>query len=154
MFNQQALLLISSKFEKNKGRNSSDSDDDSYYNNSYDPDDNQDHVKENARNFSIFFDSKDEDLKNGNLFGADKEGIKIKFVYGKDIFAVRVNSNISYDNLINKEQNRFNLPKSNQLDINSESKLNHVISELNAELIKANIISRSQNVEDLFKVGM
>jgi len=90
---------------KNKGRNygnGSESENDSYSINDYDED--HDHIKENARNFSIFFDTKDDELMNGNLFGSDKEGIKIKFVYGKEIFAVRVNSSITYDNLLNKAE--------------------------------------------------
>ncbi len=45
------------------------------------------------------------------------------------------------------------IANSKPLEINSESKLNHVISELNSELIKANIISKDQKVEELFKGG-
>jgi len=76
--------------------------DDSYYS-GYD-DEDQDHVKNNARNFSVFFDSKDDDFTYGNIYGSSKEGVKVKFVNGKDISAVRVNNNITFDNLINKAE--------------------------------------------------
>jgi len=89
--------------KKNKTDGSESEDESSsYYNGDYD-DDNQDHIKENARNFSMFFDTKDDDYMTGGPY-LDKESIKVKFVCGKDIFAVRVNNNISYDNLLNKAE--------------------------------------------------
>jgi len=89
-------------FEIHHSKRIGESPDDSYYN-GYD-DDDQDHIKENARNFSVFFDTRDDDLRPGNVFGSDRDNIKVKFVCGKDIYAIRVNSNITYDNLLSKAE--------------------------------------------------